>query len=106
MRQETLSDWRIVAGAAIALLVGNGPVMQFTFGIFLKPVETEFGISRGLASLILTMGLLATALALPLAGRIADRIEPRSFSLLSIAGFGALLVLTVCFRVPYGCLGP
>lgn len=105
MRQETLADWRIVAGAAIALLVGNGPVMQFTFGIFLKPIETEFGISRGLASLILTMGLLATALALPLAGRIADRVEPRSFSLLSIAGFGALLVLTGLFSSSIWLLG-
>jgi MFS family permease len=105
MRQETLADWRIVAGAAIALLVGNGPVMQFTFGIFLKPIETEFGISRGLASLILTMGLLATALALPVAGRIADRVEPRSFSLVSILGFGALLILTGLFSNSIWLLG-
>lgn len=105
MRQEALADWRIVAGSAIALLVGNGPVMQFTFGIFLKPVETEFGITRGLASLILTMGLLATALALPLAGRIADRVEPRLFSLLSILSFGALLVLTGLFANSVVLLG-
>ncbi len=105
MRQEALSDWRIVAGAAIALLVGNGPVMQFTFGIFLKPIEAEFGISRGFASLILTMGLLATALALPFAGRIADRVEPRLFSLLSILGFGALLALTGLFADSVWLLG-
>jgi MFS family permease len=105
MRQETLVDWRIVAGSAIALLVGNGPVMQFTFGILLKPIETEFGISRGLASLILTLGLLATALALPLAGRIADRVEPRVFSLLSILGFGAMLLLTGLFANSIWLLG-
>ncbi|MCZ8173067.1 MAG: MFS transporter [Brevundimonas sp.] len=105
MRQETLSDWRIVAGAAIALLVGNGPVMQFTFGIFLKPIEAEFGISRGFASLILTMGLLATALALPFAGRIADRVEPRLFSLLSILGFGSLLALIGLFADSVWLLG-
>lgn len=104
MTEGKLADWRLVAGSALALLVGNGPIMQFTFGVLLKPIEAEFGVGRGTASLVLTLGLLATALALPFAGQIADRTKPKVFSLLAVFGFGLLLIMTGLLSHSIGAL--
>ncbi len=41
------NPWWLVFGSTLALIVGNGPVIVFTFGVFLKPVTDEFGWNRG-----------------------------------------------------------
>lgn len=79
--------WLVVAGSTLALTVGNGPIMQFTFGVFLKPLTAAFAVSRGLGSLALTIGLLATALSLPFVGRLADRFGCRRVGLLAVLLF-------------------
>ena len=86
-----LSDrpWVVVGGSALALTVGNGPIMQFTFGVFLKPLIATFHVQRGLGSLALTIGLLATALTLPLVGWFADRFGPRRVGLVAVPLFAA-----------------
>jgi hypothetical protein len=40
------NPWWIVLGSTVALVVGNGPVAIYTFGVFLKPVSGEFGWDR------------------------------------------------------------
>ena len=55
------NPWLVVLGSAMALTVGNGPIMQFTFGVFPKPVVEEFNVARGMGSLALTIGLITTA---------------------------------------------
>lgn len=84
-----LSDrpWLVVLGSTLALTVGNGPIMQFTFGVFLKPLTEAFGIERGLGSLALTIGLLATALTLPAAGKLADLMGPKRLGLIAVVLF-------------------
>jgi MFS family permease len=81
----TRSSWWIVVGSGCALMVGNGPVMQFTFGVFLKPLMEEFGSARGTTSFALTVGLTATAFMLPVAGRLADRFGPRAVGLWAVS---------------------
>ncbi len=83
----------MVTGSTLALTVGNGPVMQFTFGVFLKPLTEAFGIDRGLGSLALTTGLLATALSLPVAGRLADRYGSRRSALCAVLAFATAVAL-------------
>lgn len=98
---QKLSDkpWLVVAGSTLALTVGNGPIMQFTFGTFLKPLTEAFGIDRGLGSLALTVGLLATALTLPIAGRLADIFGPKRFGLAAVLLFALGVAAAALFSM-------
>jgi MFS family permease len=103
-RPVQLSDqpWLVVLGSTLALIVGNGPIMQFTFGVFLKPLTAAFGIQRGVASFALTIGLLATALALPVVGRMADRFGPRAVGLAAVPLFAAGIAAAGLFSPSVG----
>src|SRR5437868_3409960 len=91
------NPWWVVFGCALAQVVGQGPMMQFTFGVFLKPVVAEFHSSRGAASLALTVGMATTALSVPFTGRLLDRIGVRRTVLASIVLFAASLVALATF---------
>ena len=54
MDRRDRNPWWVVVGAVMGLLVGNGPVMQFTFGVFLRPITQEFGWDRGTVSTVLS----------------------------------------------------
>jgi hypothetical protein len=60
-----------VAASVAGLLVGNGPIMQFTFGTMLPAVSREFGWSRGAVSSSIVIGLWMTGFATPMMGRLA-----------------------------------
>jgi hypothetical protein len=42
-----LYGWWIVFVAAVGLSMGYGPIVTFTFGVFFKLLNQEFGWSRG-----------------------------------------------------------
>jgi MFS family permease len=67
-------------------------VLVYSFPVFLRPMESEFGWSRGELSGAFSIGLLASALAAIPAGRWLDRRGPRA---LMTAGslIGALALL-------------
>ncbi len=92
------NPWWLVFGSTLALIVGNGPVIVFTFGVFLKPVIDEFGWSRGTVSAGLTAYQTAGAIAAPLAGKLVDRWGIRRVTLLSIVAFS--LSIAVISQTP------
>ena len=47
------SQWPVVIASAIALVVGNGPVLLFTFGVFLKPIAEQMAGSAVRCPLVL-----------------------------------------------------
>lgn len=61
---------------AIAQLVSWGS-LYYAFALFIEPLEREQGWSRTEVTGALTVGLLATAAASPLAGRLIDRLGGR-----------------------------
>jgi MFS family permease len=69
--------WLLPVGSAIALIVGNGPISVFAFGVFIKPLEAEFGWSRASISTGLSLCGLFSALVLPLVGGLMDRYGVR-----------------------------
>jgi MFS family permease len=77
-------------------MVTEGPVMTFSFGVFLPSFENEFGWSRGQISLALTLTLLTAALMMPLAGRVMDAVGARVLALWAITLFG-LSVISLYF---------
>jgi len=96
---KVTNRWWVVVASVFGLLVGNGPIMQFTFGIFLLPLTREFGWGRSTTSMALVIGLVMTGLCVPFAGRLIDRYGIRRVTLPSITLFSlclaALAVLPV-----------
>ena len=82
--------WAIVAAAFAVTLLGFGSA--YTFSAFLKPLEQEFGASRGEVSLVFSLaGFLYFALGI-ISGPLADRFGARLMAVLGMLLVGAGLV--------------
>src|ERR1700733_9515797 len=90
------SRWWISFGSCLGLIVANGTICVFTFSVFIKPLQAQFGWDRGSISAALTLCALFSALLLPVAGRLMDRFGVRPVMLGSILLFG-LNVACVAF---------
>ena len=89
--------WWIVFACACGLLVGAGSILIFSFGVFLKPVTAELGISRGDLSAGLGISAWFVALACPAIGWLIDRFGTRRVMIpgvllfaLAVASFGLM----------------
>jgi len=85
------NPWWVVLGSTVGLIVGNGPIVFFTFGLFLGPVTREFGWDRATFSSSLLVGHAFAAAAYPFLGRAIDRYGIRRVSLTSIVLFALSL---------------
>ncbi len=108
----SLNRWWIVVGAVLGLTVGNGPIMQFTFGVFLKPIAADFHTDRGTLSVAILVGLGLTGAATPIVGALVDRYGIRRVALpcialfaLSLAVLGWLASSAASFIAIYGIMG-
>ncbi|MFZ3236246.1 MAG: MFS transporter [Stellaceae bacterium] len=91
------NPWWVVVGAVTGLFVCNGPVLGFTFGVFLKPIMADMGWDRGTASAAMSAHFLTSALAVPALGWMMDRWGIRRVALPGLvvyAGFLSLLGFT------------
>lgn len=71
--------WRhilVFINCCLITATGNGLYNQCT-GIFYDPVSEEFGIGKGVLTLYVTIGYVATMLFLPYAGKLLDRLGAR-----------------------------
>lgn len=107
-----MNPWWVVAASAAGLLVGNGPVMQFTIGTLLAPITRDLGWSRGTVSSAMVVGLWMTGLATPFAGRLVDRFGIRAVALpaillfaLSAASVAWVPASPAAFTVLYALMG-
>src|SRR6201988_436502 len=91
------SRWWIVFGATAAMLVAQGPVILYTLGLFIKPLNLEFGWDR--ASICAAGGIAAisSAITIPFVGSMMDRWGVRTVLLPIVvlcAASVALIALT------------
>jgi MFS family permease len=93
------SPWWVVFGATLGLTVANGPIVFFTFGLFLGPITTEFGWDRATFSSSLLVGHTLAAIAYPFMGRAIDRYGIRRMTLTFIPIF-ALATAAVALTPP------
>lgn len=87
------NPWWVVVGAVTGLIACNGPVLAFTFGVFLKPIMADMHWDRGTASGALAFGELFGAVVVPLLGMMMDRWTIRRVALPGIVAFAACLGL-------------
>ena len=108
--------WWVVFATVCGLLVGAGPINVFTFGVFLKPITEDLGLSRGAFSAALTVHVTIAAIVLPVIGWLVDRWGARRIMLpglllyaLATASYGLLqaspLLLSFLIFVLTGLVG-
>lgn len=86
LRLPAYYGWRVVIAATAALCVSSG-VSFWAFGLYIEPLEGEFGWSRAEISGAIGLSWLVSGLLGPLVGIWVDRYGPRSAMML-----GALLL--------------
>jgi MFS family permease len=84
------AKWLVVLAGFCILFVVKGTVA--TYGVFIDPIESDFGWSRTTVSLTFAIYLLATAVASPVAGRVIDSYGPRRTFPVVIAAVALTLV--------------
>ncbi len=75
----------LAAGFAILFFSGGS---RFAFGLMLKPMSEDLGVSRSTLSLAVTMFMVVSAVAMPFVGRLVDRWSLRGTIAVG-AGIGA-----------------
>ncbi len=87
--------WIVSAITFTVLLVAAG--VRTAPGVFIKPLEAEFGWSRASISLAIAVSLIAFGLGGPIAGGLIDRFGPRRIMLAGLSvialGLAPLLML-------------
>ena len=77
--------WYIIIAAFLVATIGNG--LQYSFGVFLKPLSQEFHWSRSLTAGAFMFYMICRAFSGILMGDLSDRYGPRM-----IVGIGGLLM--------------
>ncbi|HSE92889.1 MAG TPA: MFS transporter, partial [Methylomirabilota bacterium] len=82
--------WILLAALALCMMAASG--LRNVFGVYIKPMETEFGWTRGALSVAAAASLLLLGAVGPLLGRLADRWGPRRVIIASllVAGVGSI----------------
>lgn len=67
--------WVVLGAVSLLLLAASG--VRSSFGVFIKPLEAEFGWDRTSLSVVASLSLFLYGAAGPFVGRLADRWGPR-----------------------------
>jgi MFS family permease len=92
-RREFATGWPSVVGAGLAMGVGMTGIGFYSLGLFVQPLQAEFGWSRAAVSTAATFEQFGVALSAPLVGRLADRIGVRPIAIASYIAAPLALVL-------------
>ena len=82
-----------MVAAVVGLALGPSVFAVLAFGVFIRPIEAEFGWSRVEVSLASTLIAYMIMLVSPLQGILVDRFGPRRVILCSIPAFSGGLAL-------------
>lgn len=94
-RSELAQGWSLVLAAALAIGVGTMGIGFYSLGLFVKPLQAEYGWSRAAVSGAATFQQFGIFLSAPLVGWLADRWGARPIALASfVATPLALLALS------------
>lgn len=97
--QEWGRHWPLVLTAMVGMTVGTLPTA--TLGLFMQPLNDEFGWSRTQVSIGLTIFALVSLPLAPFAGMLVDRFGPRRVALPGLALSGACFAAFALMSGPY-----
>lgn len=80
-RQEFSAGWPSVLIAALAISVGMTGIGFYSLGLFVNPLQEEYGWSRAAVSGAATFQQLGIFLSAPVVGRLADRFGARPIAI-------------------------
>jgi MFS family permease len=72
--------------------LGFPPIFVFCFGVFIKPLTTEFHATRTTISFAFLVTNLMGSFGAPIVGRLADRFGPRKVIIPATVAFAAVLI--------------
>ncbi|MBI3976599.1 MAG: MFS transporter [Chloroflexi bacterium] len=111
-RPRVFYGWWVAAVAGLVNLIATGVLLQ-TLGVFIYPLEREFGWTRAQLSLANSVAFVVAGIAGPFVGRLNDRHGSRplmlagaaimGFGVVSLAWLGSLWQLYLGYAV--GALG-
>ena len=85
-RKRIYYGWIVLAAVVFVMLGGSG--IRAVFGVFIKPIEAEFGWTRAQLSGAAALSLFVLGAVGPTVGWLADICGPRRVMLLSTAVLG------------------
>ncbi len=88
MRSSPFLVGRVAFAACLGVLVGFGSLLVYTFGVFVRPLSAQFGLSRDGISRGFGFAALSVAFCSPTLGRWLDRYGPRRVILPCMTVFG------------------
>jgi len=91
-RRSIYYGWWLLAASVAAMALGSG-VSLWAFGLYVRPLEDEFGWSRSQVSFAFSISLLISGLCSPLVGKWVDLRGPRSAVIIGGATTAASYVL-------------
>ncbi len=100
-RGKRFYGWYIVIACFLLcmLFAGSG---FYSFSIFIKPIENDFGWSRGAISFTMSIYLVVSGLMAPAIGRLIGRFGPRKVMMACAAGAGAcFMMVSLTFSLWY-----
>lgn len=74
---ELRARWGLIGAIILGSAIGPTVLVPYTAGIFMPALQAEYGWTRGMTSLGVTLFLATTALLAPFAGTLADRYGVR-----------------------------
>lgn len=97
MNSTTAAGWKATAAATLGLATGPSVILVFSFGVFVAPLQSEFGWSRSQIMFGATLIAISIMVLSPILGWLIDRFGARRVALgsapLFAAGIGAMSLL-------------
>lgn len=95
--RELAAGWPLLAAATVACGTGASSLVYYSFGLFVEPLQSHFGWSRGEVSSALFYGSIGMVSAAPVLGWLIDRHGARRVALCAIPAFVAALLALARF---------
>ncbi len=93
-KQKIFYGWWVVVASSIIIFLGTG-IIFYSFGVFLKPLEAEFGWSRTMINLSVAVWALLFGFSGPVVGALISKYGARAVIL------GSALITGSCYFLLY-----